>query len=147
MAAVKLAFSHQPPAASTGIDGRQGQRGQALVELAIVLPILLLLIMAIIDFGRVFHGYLAVTTAAREGARQAALGATDVEIQETALQAATPLAPELLGVVVTPAYGARYPGTNIEVRVNYQMSILTPIMQSIFPNPYIVTGQAVMKKE
>ncbi len=123
------------------------RRGQAMVELAIVLPILLLLIMGIIDFGRIYHGYLAVTTAAREAARQAAIGATDAEIEETALTAAAPLSATALTVQVSPGQSSRYPGTTITVEVHYRLPVLTPIVQKMLPNPFTVTGQAVMKKE
>lgn len=126
---------------------REDRRGQAMVELAIVLPILLLLVMGIIDFGRIYHGYLAVTTAAREAARQAAIGATDAEIKETALTAASPLDTAALSVQVSPGESGRYPGTAITVEVRYSLPLLTPIIQGMLPNPFTVTGQAVMKKE
>ena len=47
----------------------RSERGAELIELAIVLPILLLCFAAIIDFGFLFQRYEAVTNAAREGAR------------------------------------------------------------------------------
>ena len=52
-------------------SGKQGQRerGQSLVETAIVFPILLLLLAAVVDFGRAFDAYIVLTNAAREGAR------------------------------------------------------------------------------
>lgn len=43
--------------------------GQSLVETAIVLPILLLLLAAVVDFGRAFDAYIVLTNAVREGAR------------------------------------------------------------------------------
>jgi Flp pilus assembly protein TadG len=43
-------------------------RGQALVELAVTLPFLLLLLLAAVDFGRLFYVYVGVENAAREGA-------------------------------------------------------------------------------
>ena len=46
--------------------------GQTLVEFAFVLPILLLLMVAIIDFGIVFYSQMAVSNAAWEGARAGA---------------------------------------------------------------------------
>ena len=49
----------------------RNQKGQAVVELAIVLPILILLFMAILEGGRIFTGYIELQTAARDGARYA----------------------------------------------------------------------------
>ncbi len=50
------------------IRGRKRSRGQSVVEFALVLPILLLLLAATIDFGRLFYTYVAVDNAAKEGA-------------------------------------------------------------------------------
>jgi Flp pilus assembly protein TadG len=48
---------------------KRRERGQSLVEMAIVFPILLLFLAAAIDFGRVFDAYIVMTNAVREGAR------------------------------------------------------------------------------
>ena len=59
-----------------------GERGAALVEFALVLPLLLVVIAGIVDFGFAFQRYEVVTNAAREGARMAVLpNYTDPEIQ------------------------------------------------------------------
>jgi len=50
------------------------ERGAAAVEMALVMPLLILMIMGIIDFGRIFNGEIQLSQAAREGARIAALG-------------------------------------------------------------------------
>jgi Flp pilus assembly protein TadG len=47
--------------------------GQAFVELALVLPVLLLLLLGVIQFGNVFRDYIALTDATRVGARQASV--------------------------------------------------------------------------
>ncbi|MEK6709809.1 MAG: TadE/TadG family type IV pilus assembly protein [Nitrospinota bacterium] len=47
----------------------RGRRGQAMVEFALILPILILLIMGVLDFARAFNVVQVVTNAAREGAR------------------------------------------------------------------------------
>jgi Flp pilus assembly protein TadG len=47
--------------------------GQATVELALILPVFLLLVMGVLDLGRVFYTYEAIANAAREVARQCAL--------------------------------------------------------------------------
>lgn len=48
-------------------------RGAAAVEMALVLPILILFVFGIIDFSRVFNAEIQISQAAREGARIAAL--------------------------------------------------------------------------
>lgn len=49
------------------------ERGQAIIELALTLPLLLLVVLGIFDFGFMFQRYEVVTNAAREGARVAVL--------------------------------------------------------------------------
>jgi Flp pilus assembly protein TadG len=52
----------------------RNNRGQAMLEFALVLPILLLLVFGIIDFGIIFFDNLVITQAAREGARVGVVG-------------------------------------------------------------------------
>lgn len=47
------------------------ERGQSLVEMALVMFVLLLLLAGVFDVGRAFHSYIIITNAAREGARTA----------------------------------------------------------------------------
>lgn len=56
-----------------GLITSRKEKGQGLVELAIILPLLLIILLGIIDFGRVFYAYVTVTNASREGARYGAL--------------------------------------------------------------------------
>ena len=58
-----LRFSHRA----------RDERGQAMVEFALVLPILMALLLGIIQFGIVFNNYITLTDAARAGARKAAV--------------------------------------------------------------------------
>jgi Flp pilus assembly protein TadG len=53
------------------------QEGQAFVEFVIVLPILVMLVLGIAQFGLVFHNYVSITDATRVGARAAAVKRTD----------------------------------------------------------------------
>ena len=55
-----------------GIQWFRDQRGQAALETALVSFVLLLLFAGAIDIGRAFYHYVAITNAAREGARTAA---------------------------------------------------------------------------
>ena len=52
---------------------RRSEGGQAIIELALTLPLLLLVILGVFDFGLMFQRFEVVTNAAREGARLAVL--------------------------------------------------------------------------
>src|SRR5689334_10681817 len=56
---------------------RRARRGQTMVEFALTLPILLLLIFGIVEFGRIFQAWVTIQNAARTAARFAITGAYD----------------------------------------------------------------------
>ena len=53
---------------------RKGEAGQSLAELAMFMPVLLILVFGIIDFGLGMRSYVSLSNGVREGARYAALG-------------------------------------------------------------------------
>lgn len=59
-----------------GTAGTPRDRGAVAVEMAIVLPVLVLLTFGIIDFSRIFNAEIELSQGAREGARIASLGTT-----------------------------------------------------------------------
>lgn len=63
------------------ISRPRGERGAAAVEFALVVPLLIVLLFGIIDFGFAINRYAIVNNAAREGVREASLGATESEIR------------------------------------------------------------------
>ena len=63
--------------------GTRGERGQALIEMAIALPLMLLVAVAIFEFGRAYQTQQVLTNAAREGARMAVLPDASVSNVET----------------------------------------------------------------
>ena len=89
---------------------RSRESGQAVVELALVLPIMLLLLVGIVQFGSVFRDYIALTDATRAGARQGSvarsLGGTDQakidSVVATVQKAAVNLNVNNIGITVTP---------------------------------------------
>ena len=73
---------------SRSFDSRQ--KGQDLVEFALVLPILLLVVFGVLDLGRAFHAAIQMANSARVAARHATLHvqATDSEIKDVGVQEA-----------------------------------------------------------
>ena len=67
------------------------RRGQSLVEFALILPLLLILLMAVFDVGRLVFAYNNVSNAAREAGRTAIVNQTPATIREKAAQQATML--------------------------------------------------------
>ncbi len=80
---------------------RQRDRGAAAVEMAIVLPMLLLVIAGLTDLGRAFYYQIVVSNAAREGARMLALNYTTTQMQNRVTTAAI----DITGVT-TPLFTA-----------------------------------------
>ncbi len=84
--------------------------GAELIELAIVLPILLLVVAAIMDFGFLFQRYEVITNAAREGAR----------------------------IAVLPGYGN--PGAQARVQARVQSYLTASGLTAAAPAPTVVYG-------
>ena len=76
-------------------------RGAAMVEFAIIAPLLLLLVFGIIEFGRAYNAQNTLTHAAREGAREYAITGDFLAAEATAKAAATSLDSSKITVTAT----------------------------------------------
>lgn len=88
-----------------------GQEGQSLVEMAFAFPILLLLVIAVIDFARIFDASIVLTNAAREGAR---IASVDASMTQT----------DIANLVVSDVTGS---GTNVTLMADFDTSNVTVI--------------------
>jgi hypothetical protein len=70
---------------------RAEKRGQALVEFALILPILVLLLLGVFDFGRAIYAFSTINNAARQGARLAIVDQTVTHVQDRAASEAVNL--------------------------------------------------------
>ena len=115
--------------------------------MALILPVILLIIMAIVDFGLLFNSYMVINNAAREGARNAAIGSTDVKVSGIVEEVTGMLDQSRLTFTVTPSEALRKKGDEITVTVTYQNQLITPIISAIVSNPVQITAKAVMRME
>jgi Flp pilus assembly protein TadG len=116
----------------------KSEKGQALVEFALSVMALMLLLLGIIDFGRIFFVYMTMDNAGRETARAVSVGTikTDDEIRSYAVNSFNnntgPLniSPLATGNV-TPG-GARTSGQTFELKISYNVTFLTPLIGQIW---------------
>lgn len=102
----------------------RSERGQSLAEFALVLPVLVLLLFGIIQFGITFNNYITLTDAVRAGARKAAVsrhqpdpvGVTTAQVQTAAID----LDPDDLQITVESSWEA---GDEVEVSASYPYAI------------------------
>lgn len=103
---------------------RRAEPGQALVELALALPVLLLLAALVVTLSLVSVARLATQNAASEGARALALTNDDARAVETIHAAVSPLREDRIEVRIEPSEpGARPRGTLVLVRVGYRLAL------------------------
>lgn len=123
------------------------QKGQAMVEMALLLPLFLLVVFGITEFGRALYMLNTLNNAAREGARRASVSAT-VPLNMTALQTyikgCIPF--DQTGIVINITPSSPLAGTDtIKVSVNLPFKSTVPIIDQL--KSVTLTGQASMLYE
>lgn len=141
---------------------RRNQRGSALVEMALTLPLMLLVSVGIFEFGRAYQTWQVLTNAAREGARIAVLpGTTDNNVDSRVHQyisdgqlpegADADVAIDRDETIAIGAAGTA-PATRVTVTYPFSFVMLQPIAQLINPDtetgaPLTITASALMRTE
>lgn len=116
------------------IHGRR--TGQALVEFALILPLLLLLVIGLVEFGRAWNAFHVITDAAREGARTAVVADATItqdsvfNVIRTALQRAA-LDADDATIVLSGVDGATGEPARVEIRYPYRFMFLGPLMNRV----------------
>ncbi|HEY0400703.1 MAG TPA: TadE family protein [Blastococcus sp.] len=123
----------------------RGERGATAVEFAFIMPLLLVLVLGIAEFGRAFQVSGTLSAAAREGVRVMALQNDPAAARAAVRNAAPALDPAVTDaqITITPASCPTTGTTTTTVRlsVTYPMPFLT----SFFGNGVDLTGTGVMR--
>ena len=126
--------------------GQQHERGAAVVEFALIVPILLMLVLGIAEFGRAYYLQTTISMAARDGVRVMAVQNNQPAARAAAKTAAQGLSPALtdgqISVIPTScaATGVTPPGT-ATVTVSYPMDFIT----GFFGADITLTGKGTMR--
>lgn len=119
--------------------GRRRDRGAAAVEFALVLPMLVLLVVGIAEFGRAYHVQTTVSGAAREGVRVMALENDASAARATVKSYASGLGLTDGQIAVSPATCST--GANATVTVSYPFDLITGFLGDDFT----LTGKGTMR--
>ena len=129
---------------------RFDERGAAAVEFGIILPVLMLILFGIIEFGMIMFSREVITNASREGARagivQSATKPTTGQIQAvvTNYLTGTGINPATVTIAVAGA-GLTAPNT-LSVTVTYPYNFFAPAILGLGTS-ITLTGQTVMRQE
>jgi Flp pilus assembly protein TadG len=145
-----------------GSAGRSNQKGQAMIELALLLPLILAMLIGIIEIGRLAYYYIEVSDAARAGAQYASQSLSnawnDGNINQAVQNDAQDMAPGSLSPPAIirscgcpgaapagcPAAGCAYPLVYVNVTTTYPLNPLFqyPGISTLFP--VTITGSSTM---
>lgn len=123
------------------------QKGQAILELALVLPIILILFCAIVDFGRILHSSTQLNLVAQEAVRLGGLGKSDSEVASFVKDNSTIKDKETINVKLTPEYASRQSGDYLTLEITYEVNYITPLMNIFLPSPYLVAAKSTIRVE
>jgi Flp pilus assembly protein TadG len=105
----------------------RNEAGQAIAEMALVLPLLASLLFGIAQFGIVFNNYITLTDATRAGARKAAVarftGDAGAAAKAMVFSSASSLKSPPLQVTVSSSSNWSVPGSDVTVTATYPYSI------------------------
>ena len=117
-----------------------------MVEFALILPVLMLFVFGIVEFGRAYSTRIELTSAVREGARSAALGNPAAAVKTVTMNAAPGLNPALAPAQVSTNSCTATPPTpapqDAVVSVRYPFRYMIPFFGS---NTWTLTAKGVMR--
>ena len=121
------------------------ERGATAVEFAFILPLLIVLILGIAEFGRAFQVSGTLSAAAREGVRVMALQNDQAAARAAVRNAATSLDPDITDaqIAITPAVCPQTGTGNVSVRLT--ISYPMPLITDFFGASVDLTGTGVMR--
>jgi len=120
------------------------QRGSSAVELALLLPIALLLLLAFVQVGALATDQLLLTQASRAGAREAAVQPSEEAVADAVRSAAAGLEADRIVVDVVWA-GER--GSPVTVSVAYEVAMASALAGWLLPDSVTLRASATMRQE
>lgn len=125
----------------------KNEKGQSLVEFALLLPILVILLIGIIDFGRILYTNMHLQLATQETVRLAGLGASDQELKEFIHNYTHVNKKEELMMQISLNEQQRVSGKYVTVTLEYPMEIMTPFISKVISVPLKIETESTIRIE
>jgi Flp pilus assembly protein TadG len=135
------------PYVKRGCCFMKSKKGQAVVETALVLPLLIIFLCMIIDTGRILYAESNLNLICQESVRIAGLGEGDTQVQDYALSKLDSNLDSTLQVTISPAESVRKSGDYVTVNLSVDLNYITPFASSILPSPFIAKAQSPIRVE
>lgn len=128
---------------------RRSRRGAAAVEFAIVVPVFLVMVVAILEFGRLVMVQQIITTASREGARTAILeGSTATDVQSTVNAYLANSSVNQATIEISPSsLSSASPGDPITVTISTNFADASWLPAPWFAGNAVLTASTLMRRE
>ena len=120
-------------------NGRNRERGAALIEAAVTIPMILLISVGIFEFGRAYQTWQVLTNAAREGARMAVIdGPTDADVRARVNSyltggGLTSLSADKILVNRTVPFNGTATASQVTVNYPFSFMVLNPVVRLVRP--------------
>jgi Flp pilus assembly protein TadG len=133
----------------TAGPSRSSQRGTALIEFTLILPLLLLLTVAAVDFGRAFYVKNVVEQAAREGVRLRAVtsAADSALVRARVMDVCNAGNVTLSGLEIEGPAADKSVTVEVAAQFNWIFPGVFNLFGAAFTNPMTLNGKAVMRSE
>jgi Flp pilus assembly protein TadG len=123
------------------------KKGQAMLEIALIMPIIIIIFCGIIDFGRILQASTHLNMISQEAVRLAGFGKTDSEIAGFVNDNVELNDKDSITVSVTPGDFERKSGDYATLNISYKVKYITPIISLFLPSPFVVNTQSTIRVE
>lgn len=123
------------------------RKGQAILEFALVLPIFLLILCAIADFGRILYSSAHLNLITQDAVRLASLRKSDNEIISYIKNNVYLIDKSDIAINITPVESYRKSGEYTTIKISYEIKYVTPFIKLILPSPFYVNTQSTIRVE
>ncbi|MBM7572611.1 TadE family protein [Aquibacillus albus] len=123
------------------------EKGQALVEMSLVIPMLLIILVGVFDIGRMIYTYSTLHFTAQETVRLGSFSKGDPEMEQFARNNFSAGDRSELEVAISPSEEMRKPGEYVTVSLTYPVDPFIPVVSTFLPDEILLQVDSTIRIE